>query len=254
MRLASTLALALLLTLPAAAPAQMVVGRLVARETQVSIEGATVHLVSADSQVVAQELTDSTGTFALRAPATGRYFLLASAPGYEASETDYFALGAEGRRITFVIGRAPVQLERVTVEAHGDARNDRLWYGGFYERMRERRNGRFIAREEIRQWQPNHVSDLLRRFPALEVQVGGYGEFGPGRRLAVRLRQPLSIRTRCWSVFYLNGMQVESEAIDTLDPDDIEGIEVYTTGAVPAQFNAVGSACGVIAVWLRSGR
>lgn len=253
MRLASTLVLVLLLALPAASSAQMVVGRLVSREAQVAVAGGTVHLVAADSQVVAQEVTDSAGGFTLRAPASGRYFLLASAPGYETSETDHFALGAEGRRITFVIGRAAVRLDEVTVEAQarlGDSRNDRLWYGGFYERMRERRSGRFIARDEIRQWQPTHISDLLRRFPSLEVRVGQVS----GRRLAVRLRQPLSIRNQCWSVFYLNGMQVESDAIDTLDPDDIEGIEVYTSGAVPAQFNAVGSACGVIAVWLRSGR
>jgi hypothetical protein len=242
--------MALLLAVPAAATAQMVVGRLVSRETQVAVAGGTVHLVAADSQVVARELTDSTGLFSLQAPAAGRYFLLASAPGYEASETDDFAVGAEGRRITFVIGRAPVQLEGVTVEAQGNARSDRLWHGGFYERMRDRSGGRYIAREEIRRWQPNHVSDLLRRIPSLEVRVGQVA----GRRLAVRLRQPLSIRTQCWSMFYLNGMQVESEAVDALDPDDIEGIEVYTTGAVPAQFNAVGSACGVVAIWLRAGR
>lgn len=253
MRLAFKLIPVLLLLLPAAAPAQTVMGRLVSRETQTGIAGGMVHLVSADSQVVAQELTDTAGIFSLQAPAPGRYFLLARAPGYEASETDAFAVGAEGRRITFVIGSAAVRLDEVTVEAQarpGDPRNDRLWYGGFYERMRERRGGRFIARDEIRQWQPTHVSDLLRRFPSLDVRVGQVA----GRRLAVRLRQPLSIRGQCWSMFYLNGMQVESEAIDTLDPDDIEGIEVYTSGAVPAQFNAVGSACGVIAVWLRSGR
>lgn len=250
MRLAATLFLGWMLAVPAAAPAQTVMGRLVSRETQVAVGGGMVSLVGADSQVVARELTDSSGIFSLQAPDSGSYYLVATAPGYETSETDYFPLGAAGRRMTFVIGRPAVHLEAITVEAPGNTRADRLWYGGFYERMRERRGGRFIGRQEIEQWKPTHVSDLLRRFPALDVRVGQVS----GRRLAVRLRQALSIRGQCWSMFYLNGMQVESEAIDTLDPDDVEGIEVYTTGAVPAQFNAVGSACGVIDVWLRSGR
>jgi hypothetical protein len=239
-----------MLVLPAAASAQTVMGRLVSRETQVAVSGGMVSLVGADSQVVARELTDSSGIFSLQAPGLGSYYLVATAPGYEMSETDYFPVGAEGRRMTFVIGRPAVQLEAITVEAQGNTRADRLWHGGFYERMRQRGGGRFIARQEIEQWRPTHVSDLLRRIPALDVRVGQVA----GRRLAVRLRQALSIRGQCWSMFYLNGMPVESEAVDMLDPDDIEGIEVYTTGAVPAQFNAVGSACGVIAVWLRSSR
>lgn len=251
MRLASTLVLPLLLALPAAAHAQSLQGRLVSRETNVALAGGTVHLVGADSQVVAQALTDTAGTFALQAPAPGSYFLLARAPGHETSETDFFDLGDAGKRVTFVIGRAPVRLDPVSVDAEANTREDRLWYGGFYDRVRQRRDGgRFIVREQIEQARPQHVADLLRRFPALEVRIGGYGEF-VGRRLAVRLRQPLSLRSQCWSVFYLNGMRVEPDAVDTLDPDDIEGIEVYANGSVPAQFNAVGSACGVIAIWLR---
>jgi Carboxypeptidase regulatory-like domain/TonB-dependent Receptor Plug Domain len=245
--------LALVLLIPFAASAQTVEGRLVSRETEAAVAGGTVRLVDADSQVVGQSLTASDGVFLLRAPAPGRYFLLASAPGHETSETDAFALDAGGRRVTFVIGRAAVRLDALTVEAAGNARADRLWYGGFYERMRAGEGGRFVTREEIEMARPQHVADLLRRFPALDVRVGSYGEFGAGRRLVVRLRQPLSIRSACWSALYLNGMRVDSNAIDTLDPDDIEGIEVYTGAAIPPQFNGVDSACGVVAVWLRAG-
>jgi hypothetical protein len=218
----------------------------------VALAGGTVHLVNVDSQVVAQALTDASGAFALQAPVPGSYFLLARAPGHEASETDLFDVGDAGRRVTFVIGRAPVRLDPVAVDARAETRENRLWYGGFYDRMRQRRDGgRFLSREQIEAARPQHVADLLRRFPSLEVRVGGYGEF-VGRRLAVRLRQPLSIRSQCWSVFYLNAQRVEPDAVDTLDPADIEGIEVYANGSVPAQFNAVGSACGVIAIWLRA--
>jgi hypothetical protein len=251
MRLASTLVL-LLLALPSAVQAQMVRGRLVSREATTAVPGATVHLVATDSQVVARARTDTAGLFSMQAPSPGRYFLLAQAPGYEESETDYFAVGAEGKGVTFVIGRAPVRLDSVTVEGVANAREDRLWYGGFYDRMNQPKSpGRFFSREMIDREHPQSIADLLRRVPSLDVRTGGHGEYA-GRRLLVRPRQQLSIRSSCWSIFYLNGMRVEVEAVEALNPTEIEGIEVYANGNVPAQFNAIGSACGVIVIWLRA--
>lgn len=232
--------LILLLALPAAASAQAVQGRLLARENNAALAGGTVQLVGADSQMVAQALTDQTGTFTLQAPAPGRYFLLGAAPGYEASETDYFVVGAQGKRVSFVIGRAAGQVDTGAQPAAGA-------YGGFYERMGKRGgNGRFFSRERIDELKPQSVADLLRRVSSLEVRAEG------GAGLAVRPRQALSIRTGCWSTFYLNGMRVEGDAVVGLNPLDVEGVEVYTHGSVPAQFNAVGSACGVVGIWLRS--
>jgi hypothetical protein len=250
MRLAITLLL--LLGVPASIHAQVVSGRLLSREASAAVPGGTVHLVGTDSQVVAQSRTDAMGAFVLQAPRPGRYFLLAEAAGYEASETDYVAVGAEGKSVSFMIGRAPVQLEALRVDAAANSREDRLWYGGFYQRKNERgTSGRFFEREQIDREQPQSIADLLRRVPSLDVRTGGHGEFA-GRRLLVRPRAALSIRTACWSTFFLNGMRVEVEAVEALNPSEIEGIEVYANGGVPAQFNVVGSACGVIAIWLRA--
>ncbi len=245
MRLAVTLLL--LLALPASLHAQMVRGHLLSRDANAAVPGGTVHLVGADSQVVAQSRTDAAGAFAMQAPAPGRYFLLAEAAGYEASETDYIAVGAEGKIVSFVIGKAPVRLESLQVDARANSREDRLWYGGFYQRKNARgTSGRFFAREQIEREQPQSIAEILRRVPSLDVR-----EFA-GRRLVVRPRAQLSIRTPCYSTFFLNGMRVEVEAVEALDTSEIEGVEVYANGGVPAQFNVVGSACGVIAVWLRA--
>ncbi|HYW11768.1 MAG TPA: carboxypeptidase regulatory-like domain-containing protein [Longimicrobium sp.] len=250
MRLAITLLL--LLGLPASIHAQTVRGHLLSRDANAGVPGGTVHLVGADSQVVAHSRTDATGAFALQAPRPGRYFLLAEAAGYEASETDYIAVGAEGKSVSFVIGKAPVRLASLQVDARANSREDRLWYGGFYQRMNARgTSGRFFAREQIDREMPQSIADILRRVPSLDVRTGGQGEFA-GRRLLVRPRAQLSIRTACWSTFYLNGMRVEPEAVEALDTSEIEGVEVYANGGVPAQFNVVGSACGVIVVWLRA--
>jgi Carboxypeptidase regulatory-like domain/TonB-dependent Receptor Plug Domain len=258
-RLSTILIPALVLAAPAAA-AQAVQGRLVARETQSPVHGGTVHLLSADSQAVAQAITDSAGGFALQAPGPGSYWLLASAPGYETSETDLFAVGAQGTRVSFVIGRAPVVLDTVTAVGVGSA--DRLWYGGFHQRMAENNGGRFITAEQIERQRFVQMVDVLRSIPSLEVLVGvspdyqssrGENEYGDSRTLRVRLRHPLSIRGHCWTNLYLNGMRVSGESIQSINPAEIEGIEVYSHSAIPAQFSSsMGSACGVIVIWTKA--
>lgn len=233
--------LLLLLAFPALADAQVVRGRLLDRDRDSPLAGGTVYLVGPDSQAVAQGLTNGAGIFDLIAPAEGSYFLMGMAPGYEPAYTDLFEVTGEGRLVAFKIGRAPVRLDSVRVQATDDA------YGGFYARMRQRGgNGRFFSRQNIDEMKPQNVADLLRRVPNLEVLAEG------GHSLAVRPRQALSIRTSCWSNFYLNGMRVEADAVVGLNPSDIEGVEVYTHGSLPPQLSAVGSACGVVAVWLRT--
>lgn len=233
--------LLLLLAFPALAGAQVVRGRLLDRDSRAPLPGGTVHLVGADGAVVAQGITDAAGIFDLMAPASGSYLLTGRAPGYEPASTDPFEVSGEGRLVAFVIGRVPVRLDSVRVEANRDA------YGGFYARMRQRGgSGRFFSRENIEAMRPQNAADLLRRVPNLEVVAEG------GHTLAVRPRQALSIRSGCWSSFYLNGMRVEGDAIVGLAPENIEGVEVYTHGSLPPQFGGVGSACGVVAVWLRT--
>jgi hypothetical protein len=231
------------LLLPAAASAQAVQGRLIGRETQAPVRGGTVHLMSADSQAVALALTDAAGRFTLQAPRPGRYWMLARAPGYETSETDAFAVDAEGARVSFVIGR-PVVLDTVT--AVGITWANRRRYGGFHERMSRNASGRFITAKEIERWNYIVVADALRSVPSLEVV---YGPGGP----RVRLRYAVSLRSACLTMMYLNGMRVDQEAINNIPAADIEGIEVYTRGDAPAEYNSsMGAACGVVVVWTRA--
>jgi hypothetical protein len=246
MKRSPVLLLAALILLPSGASAQVVQGRLMGRETEAPVSGGMVQLM-ADSQSVARALTDSTGRFSLQAPRPGSYWLLGSAPGYQTSETDAFNVGPGGARVTFVIGPPMIGLDTVTATVTG--REDRLWYGGFHQRMSENRGGRFITRQQIERQRHMQLQDVLRQVPSLEVQVGARSDFSDSRLMRVRLRQALSFR-ECWSIFYLNGMRVESEAVQNLNPAEIEGIEIYTHGDVPAQFNSsMGATCGVIVIW-----
>lgn len=252
MKLPTILLLVASLSLPTAASAQAVQGRLIGRETQAPVRGGTVHLMSADSQVVAQAQTDSAGRFTLQAPRPARYWLLGSAPGYESSETDQFAVEPQGARVSFVIARSAVVLDTVTATTTSVGDADRLWYGGFYQRLAENRGGRFITRQQIDRQRYVELVDVLRSVPSLEVTMIGAQNWSDPGRLFVRLRHPISFR-HCWSIFYLNGQQVEPESVEGINPAEIEGVEIYTHGAIPAQFNtSTGAACGVIAIWMQA--
>ncbi|HEU0299041.1 MAG TPA: Plug domain-containing protein, partial [Longimicrobium sp.] len=106
--------------------------------------------------------------------------------------------------------------------------------------------GRFITAEQIERWGYVHVVDALRATPNLEVvYVAG------GAR--ARLRHPVSLLSHCWTNVYLNGMRVDWESIQGFSPADIEGIEVYTHGDAPAEFNSsMGAACGVVVIWTKA--
>jgi Carboxypeptidase regulatory-like domain/TonB-dependent Receptor Plug Domain len=243
MKLPRILLLAVSLALPATASAQAVQGRLIGRDTRAPVRGGAVHLMTPDSQAVALALTDAAGRFTLQAPRPGRYWMLARAPGYETSETDAFAVEAEGARVSFVIGR---RIVLDTVTAVGISGADRWWYGGFRERMRRNVGGRFITAEQIERWNYRQVADALRSVPSLEMV---YTPRGP----RTRMRHPVSILTSCWTNMYLNGMRVDQEAVQHIDAADIAGIEVYTRGDAPAEYNSsMGAACGVVVVWTRA--
>lgn len=60
----------------------------------------------------------------------------------------------------------------------------------------------------------------------------------------------------CTPAVYLNGVVLgrsfadASDVLNTLTPEQIEGIEAYPSAAsVPAQYNQTGSSCGVILIW-----
>lgn len=167
MKISPVLMAAAILLAPAAASAQPVQGRLIARETDEPVRGGTVHLM-ADSQSVAQARTDSAGAFTLQAPRPGSYWLLGTAPGFQASETGAFAVGPGGARVRFMIGRPMIGLDTVTVV--GTGAEDRLWYGGFHQRRGENQGDRFITHEQIERQRYGQVQDILRRCPALRCR------------------------------------------------------------------------------------
>jgi hypothetical protein len=246
-RPASLVALAAALLLSVALPlaAQSIRGRLLDQSTERPIPGATISLITEpNAQLVASTKTGGDGTLAITAPSPGVYRLFAELPGYRASVTPAMELPA-GLTVDFTwriradTNRlAPIVVVETNKRPSG-SQND------FLERIKRRAAfGHLITRDQIERQHPFRVTDLLRTVPGLEVVPAAFGDI-------------LRSVDGCTPLVYLDGIRfpLMGESIDAIvNPNDLEAIEVYPHAAsVPAEFSALGSACGVIALWTRRG-
>ena len=118
---------------------------------------------------------------------------------------------------------------------------------GFQQRRRSGL-GRYITPDDIARRRPIYLSDLLRTLPGLYLQTSS-DSFS--RQLMMRG----SGTGFCTPTVYLDGMQMFSFSADDLDaavqPDDIAGVEVYSSTSVPPQFQRAFSGCGSVVVWTK---
>jgi len=230
--------------------AQLVQGRLVETGAERPVVSGTVRLMAPDSTEVARATTDSTGTFEMRAPRPGEYFLTARALGYEQSWTDLVVVRQPGLRMKLLIDPAPIPLREVVATG---ARPSYDRNQGFYDRLKKKRAGRFITREQIERRQPGTTADMLRAVPGLRVKLLN-GQYVIEASHAMSLSD-VKATEGCHANLYLDGARIDYTSINSIPPKEIEGMEIYANGApVPAEFNSSeGAACGVVAIWTRLG-
>ena len=93
-----------------------------------------------------------------------------------------------------------------------------------------------------------HVADLLQGLPGVTIDHSGN----------VRLRGMVGGQGNCGEPrVYIDGFPsiAGGEDLKTIDPMNIEGIEVYRRPVeVPAEYGGAMSGCGVIVLWTRRGR
>jgi len=237
---------ALLAVAAAPAAAQTVHGRVLERGTDNPVPAATVELRDGD-MVRGRVLTDQDGEFDLDIPGAGAYRLSAERVGYIALLSEQVRVGSlDSLDVLFHMTSDAVTLQPVQVTA--GRRFTSPLIAAFYERVAQRRQGRFMTREQIAVLHSARTSDVLRRVAGLSVR--------PNRRGQTALRA----RGGCEPLVFIDGMQVNMyggsafSVDDLVRPDDLEGIEVYSGASVPIQFvrdGPLGSNCGAILLWTK---
>lgn len=264
------------------APAQVIRGRLLDLESNEPIPSATLTLIRDDGRRVATTVSGPDGSYVLRAPAAGLYYVEAKRIGYR-----FWIDGPIELRLgddwtsEFRLRPLPVQLDPVEVAAAGGPEAARhLARVGFFERQRAD-FGYFLTREDIRRRNPQRLSDILGNLPGVHAVFSSSG--GSQASLDVRGSR-LSQGGPCHPRVFVDGLIVirgdarprgeelliqdtevqgdpavrpEISLNDVVMPQDVQAIEVYRSSAqVPVRFGgpSTSTQCGVIVIWTRFGR
>ena len=257
----------LLLALPAVAAGQVIRGQVV-DEDRNPVSSATVFLLSETEEVLRTVEADDEGDFRLEGISAGFYLLRVERLGYETTTTPPLLVD-EGSTVVVELRVAvdAIPLEPLVIRQR--ARTHRLdpLIQAFYER-REEGHGHFIDRQEIEERQPNRITQLLRRIPGINVNMG------VGSRGDVRFRRAVQGSGDCAPAIWLDGVRVREGGVprvgsgafgakpppgtgglildEVASPDEIEGIELYMSKIqVPMRWNTPGARCGVILIWTR---
>jgi hypothetical protein len=222
---------------PATRPTSQVVGTLLDRQTGEPVSAARIVLLDpGTSTPLAAAVSDSEGGFVLASVAPGTYGLRVEVLGYRAVR-DTLTL-SEGEDEVFTIHLAPeaIDLEPLVVRVPRTT----AYYMRDFEKRRAMGSGTFITRKQIERRRVSQTSELLHSLGGVRLQYGRQGEAS------------LFVRGTCRPAVFVDGVAIHpSVSIDmAVIPEDIEGIEVYSNAAIPAQY-ASQSACAAILVWTR---
>ena len=223
-----------------AAGTSIIVGT-VRDSTGAGIAGAELSVEGSSATATSNEQ----GLFRLTGLPGGTLSVRARRLGFRPATVEVVVEPGATRSLGITIGRVAQQLSPVVVR--GARRRGTGEFGGFYER-RSDGFGHFITRAQIELRHPTEVTDMLRQVPGVRLvstRMIGY---------AVRIR---GAPGNCPPQFFMDGLRLGAGEFDinSLDPASVEGIEIYTTANVPAQFmsSPFVHTCGTVVIWTRRG-
>jgi hypothetical protein len=198
-------------------------------------------------------LTDGHGTARLFAVTTGDRIVYVTREGYAPNRrVAQFAAG-ETVRVALVMAPQAVELEGITATSWG--RSMRLRDNGFYHRQRMGM-GAFMTGDEIDRIRPLRIPELFRRMRGFVVMPAPNNSAHD----VVYSSRGMNGFSSCAPEVFVDGAKLSRGARDQVDilelvrPEAVEGIEGYSSPAtIPVEYNAMGSACGVILIWTRGG-
>ena len=212
-------------------------GRIVDQGTGRPVFGARITLLGTSRATT----SDSIGQFAFAALSSGLYVVQVSDIGYTKGIFQMEIGEGEALDRVFELTPRTYGLEPMTVEAQRRAQGRR--FAEFQQRM-ARGSGTFITKDQIDRRNPINLMDLFRTVRGVQAECTGID-------CIVRFSgQP----TSCQPHYFLDGLDSDAEIVRSLAPRDVEGVELYRGAAeVPAEFGGIEAACGVIAIWTKSG-
>lgn len=235
------------------------------------IQGAEVSIRKLGST----STSDSSGRFRLSNVPRGQHVVITRAVGFRAESSTVTIESDEMVSWDVVLTRATgtVLPERV-VEASGEPTPAKLVE--FSERQRAG-VGHFVTREQLAKAEGGvrQTGDVISLVPGVRVRRGGSKiwiasgrTFSVGKcafcRITVDSLLPSDVaagaRPACFMDVYVDGAMVFDSTkpqfglfdVNTVPPEHVAGIEVYSSAAqIPAKYNRTSGGCGVVLIWTR---
>lgn len=217
-------------------------GRVVSAQTGKPIDGARVSVPDLGVGAV----SGAEGEFLIRGLPAGEFSVRVQYLGHATNERPVRLEDGHVTRAVYLLDRDVLEVADLQVTVRrSEGREPR---SNFRRRMEERRFGAFITREDIEEHDPQHTSDMLREIPGLKVTPVEFGQ--------ATVYMTGGTGSRCRPTVFLDGLPAEGFQVDNLQPEAVEGIEVYRRPSeIPAEFKGVGPVeCGVLAIWSQTGR
>ena len=239
------------------------------------IAGVEVSALNAQGRIVGTVISDSAGVFHIPLPRADRYRLRAQHLGHPVHTSAYVRV-RRGESIAVDLRIGPQVAELAPLVVIGRRRHPVSRLSEFYDRMDRQKKlglGRFITRQDIEQTSTTDVHTLLvQREPSIRLfrAVAAPAAMSPDplqivqNALNVRAgtvkeviylhrRGGVGANSPCAPLIYLDGMLLgRTENVDLtsfVSTDEIEGIEIYRSGAeTPGE---LADGCGSIGVWTR---
>lgn len=219
-------------------------GHVTNKASHLAIPGAQI-ILEADGRFAT---ADSTGAYDFAGIPRGIVDLSVRAPAFAVAHFTLQLIGIGGwtQDLELDSARAAervVRLAPVPVTASVRPDNYRLQA---FEIRRHSGRGQYLTDDEIRASGAANVADAARNMRGVTLDCGGT-LFG-----GCRIRM-ISAPARCLPMYFVDG-QVDNEFGPLTPIRDIVAMELYTGPAdVPGDFAGSNAACGVIALWTRSG-
>ena len=270
----------LIATPPSNALAQgEITGRVLAADSgRPPVVGAEIVIAKAQKRV----LTDSAGRFRFRDLPVGEHLVMLRAVGFGAESSKVMVNPDESVSMEVVLRRAAGTTLPERVISAPEARPTTAKLAEFTERQKVG-VGHFLTREQLEKAEGGKrtTGDLLSQVPGVRVRRGGNKIWVASARTNKTGKcafcadtidtDPVNTslnaadfaagaRPACFMDIYIDGIMIFDSRypqlglfdINTVPPEHIAGLEVYSIGAqVPAKYNRTGNLCGVVLIWTR---
>ncbi len=224
---------------------QIVRGTVIESGTKNPVMGGWVSLVDTTFAVVAGAESDADGSFVIRAPEPGEYYVLVEALGYHPAMDGILEMGEGGFiSIEFSVRPKPIDLEEIRVTVERVVAFKKLSKTGFYDR-RQTGFGYQLGPTELRERDPITYEDVFFGLPGVRLTAGANGGTAP-------LFTP---GNACMPTVWVDGVRVNIDyggLESVVDVYDLTAVEAYPhISSLPLQFDGPDSACGALLLWTK---